>query len=54
VKAASYHTLVALAVRDRNPDQAHALMEQHVRDVAADAGAIAAKVRPARLASIGR
>jgi GntR family transcriptional repressor for pyruvate dehydrogenase complex len=54
VKAASYHTLVALAVRDHNPDQAHALMEQHVRDVATDAGAIAAKERPARLASIGR
>jgi GntR family transcriptional repressor for pyruvate dehydrogenase complex len=54
VKAASYHTLVALAVRDHNPDQARALMEQHVRDVAADAGAIAARERPARLASSGR
>ena len=54
VKAASYHTLVGLAVRDRNPDQAQALMEQHVSDVAADAGAIAAKERPARLTSSSR
>lgn len=54
VKAASYHTLVALAVRDHNPDQAHSLMAQHVRDVAGDAGAIPANERPARLASVGR
>jgi GntR family transcriptional repressor for pyruvate dehydrogenase complex len=39
VKAASYHTLIALAVQERDPGQARALMEQHVRDVARDAGA---------------
>jgi GntR family transcriptional regulator, transcriptional repressor for pyruvate dehydrogenase complex len=38
-KAASYHLLVAFAVRDRDPDQAKAVMEQHVRDVSRDAGA---------------
>jgi len=54
VKASSYHTLVALAVRDRKPDQARALMDQHVRDVAADAGAVAPIQRRARHASVGR
>jgi GntR family transcriptional repressor for pyruvate dehydrogenase complex len=54
MKAASYHTLVALAVWDRNPDQAHGLMEQHVRDVAGDAGAIPAGERTARRSSVGR
>lgn len=54
MKAASYHTLVALAVRDHNPDQARALMEQHVRDVAVDAGAVAPNERRTRLASAGR
>lgn len=38
-KAASYHLLVGLAIRDHNADQARALMEQHVRDVARDSGA---------------
>ena len=33
-KATSYHLLVAFAVRDRDADQARAVMEQHVRDVA--------------------
>jgi GntR family transcriptional repressor for pyruvate dehydrogenase complex len=54
VKAASYHTLVALAVRDRNAGQARALMEQHVRDVAIDAGAVAPGDGGPRLASAGR
>jgi GntR family transcriptional repressor for pyruvate dehydrogenase complex len=54
VKAVSYHTLVALAVRERNPDQARALMEQHVRDVAVDAGAVARNERRERPASAGR
>jgi GntR family transcriptional regulator, transcriptional repressor for pyruvate dehydrogenase complex len=39
-KAVSYHLLVALAIRQRDGDQARAVMEQHVRDVARDAGAI--------------
>lgn len=39
-KAISYHLLVAFAVRDRDSDQARAVMEQHVRDVAHDAGAL--------------
>jgi GntR family transcriptional repressor for pyruvate dehydrogenase complex len=51
VKAASYHTLVALAVQEGNPDQARALMAQHVRDVAGDAGAISPLQRPGRHAS---
>ena len=38
-KAARYHLLVALAVRDGAAEQARAVMEQHVRDVAQDAGA---------------
>lgn len=38
-KAARYHLLVAFAVRDGDADQARAVMEQHVRDVAQDAGA---------------
>jgi GntR family transcriptional repressor for pyruvate dehydrogenase complex len=38
-KAASYHVLVALAVGNRDAEQARAVMEQHVRDVARDAGA---------------
>ena len=38
-KAISYHLLVAYAVRDRDDDQARSVMEQHVRDVAGDAGA---------------
>ena len=38
-KAISYHLLVAFAVRDRDEDQARSVMEQHVRDVASDAGA---------------
>jgi GntR family transcriptional repressor for pyruvate dehydrogenase complex len=37
-KAISYHLLVAFAVRDRDADQARGVMEQHVRDVAHDAG----------------
>jgi GntR family transcriptional repressor for pyruvate dehydrogenase complex len=41
-KATSYHLLIAFAVRDRDPDQARAVMEQHVRDVARDAGAVPA------------
>ena len=43
-KAASYHVLVALAVVNRDADQARAVMEQHVRDVARDAGAAPADV----------
>ncbi len=39
-KAARYHMLVALAVGGRDPAQARAVMEQHVRDVARDAGAM--------------
>jgi hypothetical protein len=39
-KAISYHLLVAFAVRDRDADQARGVMEQHVRDVARDAGAL--------------
>jgi GntR family transcriptional repressor for pyruvate dehydrogenase complex len=38
-KSTNYHLLIAFAVRDRDPDQASAVMEQHVRDVAHDAGA---------------
>jgi len=38
-KAARYHLLIALAVRDGDAEQARAVMEQHVRDVAQDAGA---------------
>jgi GntR family transcriptional repressor for pyruvate dehydrogenase complex len=38
-KAASYHMLIALAVSNRDAEQARAVMEQHVRDVARDAGA---------------
>jgi GntR family transcriptional regulator, transcriptional repressor for pyruvate dehydrogenase complex len=38
-KAASYHVLVALAVGNRDAEQARAVMEQHIRDVARDAGA---------------
>jgi GntR family transcriptional repressor for pyruvate dehydrogenase complex len=53
-KAVSYHTLVALAVRDHNPDQAQALMEQHVRDVAVDAGAVARNERRTRPSSAAR
>jgi GntR family transcriptional repressor for pyruvate dehydrogenase complex len=45
-KATNYHLLVAFAVRDRDPDQARVVMEQHVRDVGRDAGAISAR-RPA-------
>jgi GntR family transcriptional regulator, transcriptional repressor for pyruvate dehydrogenase complex len=41
-KATSYHLLVAFAVRDRDPEQARAVMEQHVRDVSRDAGAVPA------------
>jgi GntR family transcriptional repressor for pyruvate dehydrogenase complex len=44
-KAISYHLLVAFAVRDRDADQARGVMEQHVRDVAHDAGG--RPVRPA-------
>lgn len=50
-KAASYHVLIGLAVQNRDPDQARAVMEQHVRDVARDAGAeqdVAAKGSAAR------
>jgi GntR family transcriptional repressor for pyruvate dehydrogenase complex len=41
-KATSYHLLIAFAVRDRDRDQARMVMEQHVRDVARDAGAVPA------------
>ncbi|MBA2380559.1 MAG: FadR family transcriptional regulator [Chloroflexi bacterium] len=50
-KATNYHLLVAFAVRDRDSDQARVVMEQHVRDVGRDAGAIATGRRgPGRLA----
>lgn len=38
-KASRYHVLIALAVQDGDVEQARAVMEQHVRDVAQDAGA---------------
>lgn len=38
-KAVGYHLLIGIAVRDGDADQARALMAQHVRDVARDAGA---------------
>jgi GntR family transcriptional repressor for pyruvate dehydrogenase complex len=47
-KAASYHVLVALAVVNRDTEQARAVMEQHVRDVARDAGAAPAGTPGAR------
>jgi GntR family transcriptional repressor for pyruvate dehydrogenase complex len=54
-KAISYHLLIAYAVRDRDGDQARSVMEQHVRDVAGDAGARPrdrqAPARPAARAS---
>jgi DNA-binding FadR family transcriptional regulator len=41
-KAASYHMLIGLAVGNRDANQAQAVMEQHIRDVARDAGPAAA------------
>lgn len=38
-KSVAYHLLIAFAVRDRDAGQARAVMEEHVRDVARDAGA---------------
>jgi DNA-binding GntR family transcriptional regulator len=44
-KAARYHLLIAFAVRDGDAEQARAVMEQHVRDVARDAGAAPLRTR---------
>jgi GntR family transcriptional repressor for pyruvate dehydrogenase complex len=44
-KAARYHLLIAFAVRDGDAEQARAVMEQHVRDVARDAGAAHLRTR---------
>jgi GntR family transcriptional regulator, transcriptional repressor for pyruvate dehydrogenase complex len=40
-KAVRYHLLIGLAVREGDARQARALMEQHIRDVARDAGVLA-------------
>lgn len=49
-KASRYHLLIAFAVRDGDSTQARAVMEQHVRDVAQDAGARSAVSREAAIA----
>lgn len=47
-KAARYHLLIAFAVRDGDAEQARAVMQQHVRDVAQDAGAAPGDTRRTR------